>query len=135
MPNLTSNQKKDMARSINRNIGRTIFELLFPESFSLVAKSAKVTGPGLIELQTANKSKRPIILVSGHYGNYDVVRANLKSRGIEVGALYKPMQNIHFNKLYLEKSQNRSSSFPKRSKWYESNDPISKNGELYCYFI
>ena len=103
MPNLTNNQKKDMARSINRNIGRTIFELLFPESFSLVAKSAKVTGPGLIELQTANKSKRPIILVSGHYGNYDVVRANLKSRGIEVGALYKPMQNIHFNKLYLEK--------------------------------
>ena len=103
MPNLTNNQKKNMARSINRNIGRTIFELFFPESFSLFAESAKVTGPGLIELQAANKSNRPIILVSGHYGNYDVVRANLKSRGIEVGALYKPMQNIHFNKLYLEK--------------------------------
>ena len=55
-------------------------------------------GPGFEEILTAKKSNRPIVLVSGHYGNYDVVRANLKSRGIEVGALYKPMQNIYLTK-------------------------------------
>ena len=103
MPNLTNDQKKRLAHSVNRNIGRTIFELFFPDNFSFFAENARVTGPGLAELQAANEINRPIILVSGHYGNYDVVRANLKSKGIEVGALYKPMQNNHFNKLYLEK--------------------------------
>jgi len=103
MPNLTNDEKKRLAQSVNKNIGKTIFELLFPDSFSDFAKKAKVTGPGFAKLIDADKSNRPIILVSGHYGNYDVVRANLRSKGIEVGALYKPMQNIHFNRLYLEK--------------------------------
>ena len=103
MPDLTNDQRNGLARSVNRNIGRTIFELFFPDNFSFFAESASVTGPGFAELKAANESNRPIILVSGHYGNYDVVRANLRSKGIEVGALYKPMQNNHFNKLYLEK--------------------------------
>jgi KDO2-lipid IV(A) lauroyltransferase len=103
MPDLHNGKKKVLVRAISRNIGRTIFELFSPDDFSNFAIKAKVIGPGFQEIQAANKSKKPIILVSGHYGNYDVVRANLKSRGIEVGALYKPMQNIHFNKLYLEK--------------------------------
>ena len=83
MPYLTNEQKKNMAHSINRNIGRTIFELFFTESFSLFAENAKVIGPGLIELQAANESNRPIILVSGHYGNYDVVK-NLKSKVLKL---------------------------------------------------
>ena len=103
IPNLTNDQKKRLAHAVNRNIGKTIFELLFPENFSDFAKKAKVTGPGFEKLIEAKKSNRPIILVSGHYGNYDVVRANLRSKGIEVGALYKPMQNTYFNTLYLEK--------------------------------
>ena len=103
-----------IARSVNRNIGRTIFELFSPDDFSNFAIKATVTGPGFEEIQTAKKSNRPIILVSGHYGNYDVVRANLKSKGIEVGALYKPMQNIYFNKIYLEKISRISSPlFPR----------------------
>ncbi len=103
VPKLTNEQKKRLAHSVNRNIGKTIFELLCPGEFSNFAKKAKVTGPGFAKLLEADKSNRPIILVSGHYGNYDVVRANLRAKGIEVGALYKPMQNTHFNRLYLEK--------------------------------
>ena len=103
MPNLTAQEKKKLIRLINKNIGRTIFELFSPDDFSAFAKKAKITGPGYKKLKSANDSKRPIILVSGHYGNYDVVRAKLRYENIEVGALYKPMQNSYFNKLYLEK--------------------------------
>jgi len=103
MPKLTEKQKTKLARSVNRNIGRTIFELFSPEQFSYFAKNAKIKGPGFEHLKIANKSSRPIILVSGHYGNYDVVRARLKKEDIDVGALYKPMQNKHFNQLYVDK--------------------------------
>ena len=114
MPDLPKGKKKLIARAVNKNIGRTIFELFSPDDFSNFAMKAKVTGPGFKEIQAAKKSNRPIIFVSGHYGNYDVIRANLKSRGIEVGALYKPMQNIYFNKIYLEKISRISSPlFPR----------------------
>ena len=103
LPNLTDQEKKRLIGSINKNIGRTIFELFSPDDFSDFAKKAKITGPGFKKLISANDLKRPIILVSGHYGNYDVVRARLRYENIQVGALYKPMQNSYFNKLYLEK--------------------------------
>lgn len=103
MPNLTEKQKIKLARSVNKNIGRTLFELFSPDQFSNIANKAKIVGPGFKHLTIANKSGRPIILVSGHYGNYDVVRAKLKNENITVGALYKPMQNKYFNQLYLNK--------------------------------
>ncbi len=103
MPDLTHQERKRLISSINKNIGRTVFELFSPDDFSAFAKKAKITGPGYKKLKSANDSNRPIILVSGHYGNYDVVRAKLRYENIQVGALYKPMQNSYFNKLYLEK--------------------------------
>tara|TARA_X000000368_G_scaffold38688_1_gene28220 strand:+ start:282 stop:1166 length:885 start_codon:yes stop_codon:yes gene_type:complete len=103
MPGLTHQEKKKLIRSINKNIGRTIFELFSPDDFSEFAKKAKITGPGFKTLKSAVDLNQPIILVSGHYGNYDVVRAKLRFENIEVGALYKPMQNSYFNKFYLEK--------------------------------
>ena len=103
MPNLTNQEKKRLTRSINKNIGQTIFELFSPDDFSDFAKNAKITGPGFKKLKSANDLNQPIILVSGHYGNYDVVRAKLRYENIKVGALYKPLQNSYFNKLYLEK--------------------------------
>ena len=103
MPDLTKQEKKRLIRSINKNIGRTIFELFSPDDFSNFASKSKITGPGFEKLKSASDLNRPVILVSGHYGNYDVVRAKLRHEKIPVGALYKPMQNNYFNKLYLEK--------------------------------
>ena len=103
MPNLTKKEKTELTRSINKNIGRTIFELFSPDDFSDFAKKAEITGPGFQKIKSANDLNRPIILVSGHYGNYDVVRAKLRHENIQVGALYKPMQNSYFNELYLDK--------------------------------
>ena len=101
MPGLTHQEKKKLIRSINKNIGRTIFELFSPDDFSEFKKKKKITGSGFKTFKSAVRSNQPIILVSGHYGNYDVVRAKLRYENIEVGALYKPMQNSYFNKLYF----------------------------------
>ena len=46
MPGLTHQEKKKLIRSINKNIGRTIFELFSPDDFSEFAKKTKVTGSG-----------------------------------------------------------------------------------------
>ena len=87
MPDLTHQEKKKLIRSINKNIGRTIFELFSPDDFSQFAQKAKITGPGFKTFKSAVDLNQPIILVSGHYGNYDVVRAKLRYKNIEVAKI------------------------------------------------
>ena len=99
-PDLEKRKREELCSQVPNNIGRTLFELLSPKAFSNIAKSAKVSGPGLKILKDAQEQKKPVILVSGHFGNYDVVRVVLKTNQISVGALYKPMNNPYFNTFY-----------------------------------
>ena len=99
-PDLEKRKREELCSQVPNNIGRTLFELLSPNAFSNIAKSAKVSGPGLKILKDAQEQKKPVILVSGHFGNYDVVRVVLNTNQISVGALYKPMSNPYFNTFY-----------------------------------
>jgi KDO2-lipid IV(A) lauroyltransferase len=99
-PNLERRKREELCRQVPNNIGRTLFELLSPNAFSNIAKSAKVSGPGFKILKDAQEQKKSVILVSGHLGNYDVMRVVLNTNGISVGALYKPMSNPYFNTFY-----------------------------------
>jgi KDO2-lipid IV(A) lauroyltransferase len=102
MPNLHKNEKKELVNKCLDNIGMTMFELLAPKEFKLAGQKANVIGPGKALLEKARDTSQPVILISGHFGNYDVVRANLISKGYQLGALYRPMNNPYFNATYLK---------------------------------
>ena len=102
MPSLPENTKKELVKGCLDNIGMTMFELLSPKEFKLAGQKAKVIGPGATLLRKSKDVSQPVILISGHYGNYDVVRANLISKGYQLGALYRPMNNPYFNATYLK---------------------------------
>ena len=106
MPNLLENEKSELASRCLHNIGMTMFELLSPKEFKLAGQRAKVLGPGIALLERARDESKPVILISGHFGNYDVIRANLISKGFELGALYRPMNNPYFNATYLKSISN-----------------------------
>ena len=99
-PDLEKEKREELCSKVPNNIGRTFFELLSPNGFSNVAKSAKISGPGFKALRDAQEQRKSVILVSGHLGNYDVVRVVLNANKISVGALYKPMNNPYFNTFY-----------------------------------
>jgi Kdo2-lipid IVA lauroyltransferase/acyltransferase len=84
-------------------MGRYITELFSGESFIRRAATSPVTGPGLDALHAARAEGRAIILVSGHYGNYDAWRAALRHQGIEIGAFYIPLVNPAFNPHYVKR--------------------------------
>jgi KDO2-lipid IV(A) lauroyltransferase len=60
-----------------------------------------MVGPGYAALEAARAAGRPVILVTGHFGNYDVSRAALIARGHNMGALYRRMSNPYFNAHYV----------------------------------
>lgn len=101
LPDLPKADAQRLARAVPDNAGRTLIEIYSGEAFKERAVKAPISGPGLEALEEARRTGRPVILVTGHMGNYDAVRANLIARGHNMGALYRPMRNPYFNKHYV----------------------------------
>ena len=100
MPNLSVQKVNKITREVSKNAGRTVAEIYSGSDFKKRSKTALITGGGIENLDMAIKNGQGVILVSGHFGNYDVPRAVLSERGYKVGALYRPFKNPYFDAYY-----------------------------------
>jgi Kdo2-lipid IVA lauroyltransferase/acyltransferase len=100
-PDLPADEVARLVRAVPDNVGRTTVELYSGEAFIDRVRDLPLQGPGAAALEAAHRDGRPVILATGHFGNYDVARAALVARGYRVGALYKPMTNPLFNEHYV----------------------------------
>lgn len=101
LPDLPPAEVERIVRAVPDNVGRTLIEIYSGPEFITHAVSHPLTGPGVAALEAAHQAGRPVILVTGHFGNYDASRAALIARGYRVGALYNPMKNRYFNAHYV----------------------------------
>ena len=99
-PDLPEPEVRRIVRAVPDNAGRTLIEMYSAAEFSRRVEDTTMSGPGADPLLTALAEGGPILLVTGHYGNYLVPRAALAKKGVPLGALYRPMSNLHFNEHY-----------------------------------
>lgn len=102
-PELPEDEVARLCREVSNNAGRSMIELYAGKPFRDRALAAPVSGPGLAALEKARAEGRPVVLVTGHFGNYDAARANLIARGFKMGALYRRMANPYFNSHYVRR--------------------------------
>ncbi len=84
------------------NAGRTLIENYSTRAFQARAATIEPEGPGYAALIAARDAGRPVILVSGHFGNYEAARAALVARGFQIGGLYRNLSNRYFNAHYVK---------------------------------
>lgn len=101
MPDLPEAEVARLVRAVPDNLGRSLAELYSAQDFLGLIRDEPLTGPGVAALAGAHAAGRPVILVTGHIGNYDAIRAALILRGYRVGGLYRPMANPFFNEHYV----------------------------------
>ncbi len=82
-----------------------IMEILSTEDLARLAVTTPIDGPGLSALDEAHAQNRPVILASGHFGNYDLMRLALIARGFNVGGYFKELGNPALNAHYLRAVQ------------------------------
>lgn len=100
-PDLPEAEIKRLCRAVPDNAGRTLIEQYAGQPFLDRIKSTPISGPGLEAFEKARAAGRPVILMTGHFGNYDVARAKLMERGHTIGTLYRSMANPYFNEHYV----------------------------------
>lgn len=95
-------EQKRIADASLFNAGRTLIENYAARDLLERQKNANLTGPGFAALRDAAANGGPVLLVSGHFGNYEAVRAALIGQGFNVGGLYRDMSNPFFNAHYVQ---------------------------------
>lgn len=100
-PGMSPSEVARLARQVPDNFGRTLIEIYSGGEFIERIKHVPFTGEGVGALEEAKEQGRPVVLVTGHFGNYDAPRAALIARGYPVGGLYSPMSNAFFNDRYV----------------------------------
>lgn len=100
-PDMPVSERRQIAARCLNNVGRTFIENYSSHDFPARFRDAELSGPGFDALQQAAGQGKPVILVTGHYGNYEAVRAALVAKGFNVGGLYRNMHNPYFNAHYV----------------------------------
>jgi KDO2-lipid IV(A) lauroyltransferase len=100
-PNMKRKARNNLGREMGRNMGRTLFEIYHLSEFHTITQKFKVSGPGLDALKDAYATGKGAIIVSGHFGQWEAIRAALKMNGLESGAVYRPNTNRHYQRRLL----------------------------------
>lgn len=102
LPDLPEAEVRRLCRAVPDNAGRTMIEMYSIDGFRRRARRAKVEGPGLAAIQAARAEARPVIFVTGHFGNFNAARVAMIEHGFEMGGLYRPLRNRYFNRHYAK---------------------------------
>lgn len=100
LPDLPTPEVARLIRAVPANAGRLLIEGYSGAAFRRRALTAPVRGAGEAAVMAALARGQAMVMVSGHFGNYDVPRALLTARGFRIGVLYKPFTNRYFDAHY-----------------------------------
>lgn len=100
LPDLPPAEVRRLQGRVLNNAGRTLMEVYSGAEFKARVANTPITGAGLQAILDARTRGQGVLLVSGHFGNYDVPRAVLSAQGHSVGALYYPFHNRFFDVHY-----------------------------------
>ena len=95
-PNLSKNEKRTFLKEFSENLGTTFTEFLFNDDFHHKQEIDLKDPRKLDPIRSAVKNNQPVIIVSGHFGPWEAVRAILRKNGLEAGAVYRKSRNIFY---------------------------------------
>jgi KDO2-lipid IV(A) lauroyltransferase len=97
-PDMPRRQRLLLGQSMGRAMGQTLFEIYHCAEFQTRHDKFHATGPGLQALIAARDAGKGALILSGHFGQWEAVRAVLKAQGMETGAIYRRQPNPHYQR-------------------------------------
>ncbi len=101
-PDMSESARRRIAEAVCDNFGRTLIENYSHKDFALHLHQTEPQGDGMNALVEAAHDNRPVIFVTGHFGNHEAPRHVLSRLGYTIGGLYRPMANAYFNAHYAQ---------------------------------
>jgi Kdo2-lipid IVA lauroyltransferase/acyltransferase len=100
-PEMSKAERRRITGAVLDNFGRTAIENYSGADQLARARRWEPHGPGLAACEAARMAGRPILFVSGHFGNHQAIRAAMNLRGYAIGGLWRPFNNRYSNAHYI----------------------------------
>jgi Kdo2-lipid IVA lauroyltransferase/acyltransferase len=88
-------EKKNIKLKMWSNYGKTFVEYLFLKKFRNNNSHIKIKGEHI--LSEIIKTNKPVIFVSGHFANFELMSMELTKRNIKLATIYRPLNNLFLN--------------------------------------
>ena len=89
------NEKK--IKKIWENYGRILSDYIYLKEFRNGTKNNYINVEGREILNRIKKKKSPVVFVSGHFNNFELMAMEIEKNDINVAAIYRPLNNLFLN--------------------------------------
>lgn len=100
--NVDAQQIVAIARACYRNLLLNFFQVLENRRLTPEAQAKYITFENREYVENMQKESRPIIIVAGHYGNWELGATAIAANILPLTSIHKPLNNPFFNRYLLE---------------------------------
>ena len=112
LPNLNNDEIKKISKAMWANYGRILAEYVFIKELRNPKHKSNIEIKGQEILDKIKKDNKPVIFISGHFNNFELMAMHIEKSGINLAAIYRPLNNKFLNfimekirKKYIGKNQ------------------------------
>ncbi len=90
-------ERKNIVNNMWGNYGRILAEYVFIKKYrnDVYTKNIEVVGKDILE--KIKLQREPVIFVSGHFNNFELMAMYIEKSDIDLAAIYRPLNNIFLN--------------------------------------
>ena len=99
-PNLDEIGKKKILKKMWFNYGNIFAEYMFIKNFRhdpTISKNILIENQFILE--KIKSEAKPVIFISGHFNNFELMAMQIEKAGIDLAAVYRPLNNKYLNPL------------------------------------
>ena len=103
-PEISEVEKENIINKMWSNYGKTFIEYIHLSSFNKKSDHINIKNKEIIH--EILKKNKPVIFISGHFANYELMSMELSKAKIKLATIYRPLNNIFLNPFmeYLRKN-------------------------------
>ena len=99
LKNVNENDAKNIINKMWANYGRILSDYIFIKDFRNSKLNNFLSIEGLEILNKIKQDNEPVIFISGHFNNFELMAMQIEKSGINLATIYRPLNNIFLNKI------------------------------------
>jgi len=101
IPEIDLNNLNRITKSMWNNYGRIFAEYIFIKDFRAGKFESQIKIEGKEVLDEIIKLNKPVVFISGHFSNFELMAMQIEKAGVKLSAIYRPLNNIFLNKVMV----------------------------------
>ena len=99
MNNISNQEINKTSKLMWNNYGRVFAEYMFIKDFRFNKLGSNIQVEGQDILENLKKNNHSAIFISGHFANFELMAMHIEKSGLDLCAIYRPLNNIFINKI------------------------------------